>query len=135
MPNDVVADEINRIWNGIFGGTAEPVLEPALLVKRLKLIGEQLKCAEENFRLTNAAYCKLDVETRELRGLHFADSQGRAIPHAPKGESAPRALEEAYRDLMSGDLVVVRGWFGTSPYADQKASQVICRSIHEEITP
>lgn len=77
----LLANEINALWARICGGHAEPVHEEALLVKRVKWIGEQLRCAEENFRITNQAYCKLDVETRELRGLHFADSEGRAIPH------------------------------------------------------
>lgn len=33
-----------------------------------------LVCTQENFRVTNQAYCKLDVETRELRGSAFAQT-------------------------------------------------------------
>lgn len=50
----------------------------------------------------------------------------------PAGENAPGELEQVYKDLMNGTLVLVRNWFTKEPYcaqAEQKASQAICRAI------
>lgn len=50
----------------------------------------------------------------------------------PDGDNEPGELDQAYRDLMDGTLVLVRNWFTADPYcaqAEQKASQAICRAI------
>lgn len=44
----------------------------AELERQLSNMKQDLECAQTNFRVTNQAYCKLDVETRELRGERFA---------------------------------------------------------------
>lgn len=63
-----LAAEINRVWiHGCCQGHGEPVDDVATLTKRVRWIGSQLDCAQTNFRVTNAAYCKLDEETRALR--------------------------------------------------------------------
>lgn len=60
--------EINTVWiHGCCQGHGEPVDDVATLTKRVRWIGSQLDCAQTNFRVTNAAYCKLDEETRALR--------------------------------------------------------------------
>ena len=50
----------------------------------------------------------------------------------PEGNNAAGEIEQVYKDLMSGALVLVRNWFTNEPYcaqAEQKASQAICRAI------
>ena len=82
-----------------------------LVIRHARNLERELGAAQTNFRVTNASYCKLDEETRELRGSHFADENGRGIAstkHAlPCNYTPPSAIGTLKGWLVGGNFIPV----------------------------
>lgn len=79
----------------------------------------------------NKSWIRAD-QAREIERAYHALSALLSHVAAPEGKNAPGELEQVYRDLMDGTLVLVRKWFTKEPYCaqdEQAASKAICRAL------
>lgn len=60
-------EDLNKVWSQTHPSQFMQYTEdPTVLAARVRMLGEELRCAQENFRVTNKAYADLD---RKLRGF------------------------------------------------------------------
>ena len=102
-------DEIDKVWCDLYGPDAPPSADDNAARNRILMIASAVKCAEDNFRVTNKAYCELDRKMRDPARHYLiisdiiADIRGRS--------GIGNALEEIDRDTLNEMIETWRGFF------------------------
>jgi ribA/ribD-fused uncharacterized protein len=95
-----LADEINAVWKEVYR-CDDDATDITSIKNRVRLLGEDVKCGRENFRVTNAAYITADKELRTLRSA--VPSEGRALPSDGPGLLATKADMDAVASSTEED--------------------------------